>query len=745
MSCNLINCPVLLFCIQLFLTELNSGVFVVTAICFIILFLWMIVLQGEFNSLRKKLQELINEEPVSSSQNPNGGLGDLDESVCSVFEPEPQTTTPQPVLNTEVQDEQNPAQQEAAEVFEQQDVSDNAKKPEKDKNGFEKIFLGNIFNKVGALAIIIGVIFFIKVVSQYIVFTPLMKCLIAFMAGAGMVGYALKLHYSNMKNYAEVLMGTGFAVLFITVYCASSLYDILHMPAATVFGILLVLLTYFIADRFKTFSTFIIGFIGGYLNPFFVNTNITMGFLFGYLIFLNLVSAVYVSKNESKKMLNVINLILTAFTVSVFSAVKDYDINYLFPIGLWALYAVNDIIDIVKNRYNDSYKGSLGFNLFNFAVLLYFIKFFASGKFLETGLFALFAAALYSVSPYICKIKDNENIKYFVHGILLSFLISTYFSLTGTQRVCVWAVEALVLAYIARERKYLVNWSVAFLLTSFTGIFFVKNAMIYGDLSSYTPVFNFRLLLYGIPALCAFTASIWHRENTNISNLLKFLALSFVYLFGVFEINAAYGKYLKTDEESLWDLKIYTYSIIGFIYALNTKRLADSLQSMLFKVASYVIYIYSLAALLLVCAAAESGNNGMLPVLNLRFLTFAFAVATSLYYLRKTSKSLFAYMALICGFFCLHFEIAALTENNALAVSLVWILYSGVSTLIGIFKEKSVLKNFGIWVLILAILKVMLFDIADMAIHYKFIAFIVLGVILMIVSYFYSKIKSKED
>ena len=68
-----------------------------------------------------------------------------------------------------------------------------------------------------------------------------------------------------------------------------------------------------------------------------------------------------------------------------------------------------------------------------------------------------------------------------------------------------------------------------------------------------------------------------------------------------------------------------------------------------------------------------------------------------------------------------------------------------MSTLIGIFKEKSVLKNFGIWVLILAILKVMLFDIADMAIHYKFIAFIVLGVILMIVSYFYSKIKSKED
>ena len=714
----------------------------------IILFLWMIVLQIELNSLKEKLQKFINEGYVSSlkKQNQKENIDDIDESICSIFEPEAETTKQEPVLSAEIPAEQKPEIQETSTVSaaQQAEIFD-IKEPEKDKNGFEKIFLGNIFNKIGALAIIIGFIFFIKVVSQYIVFTPVMKCLIALLAGAGMIGYSLKLHYSNMKNYAEVLMGTGFAVLFITVYCASSLYDILPVPAATVFGILLVLLTYFIADRFKTFSTFLIGFIGGYLNPFFVNTNITMDFLFGYLIFLNIVSAVYVSKNESKKLLNVINLILTAFTVSVFSAVKGFEINYLFPVGLWALYVVNDIIDIVKNRHNEGYKGSLEFNMFNFAVLLYFIKFFASGKFLETGLFAIFMAVVYSIFLYVYKTKNNENIKYFAHGILLSLLISTYFSLDGTARVDVWAIEALVLAYLAKERKYLLNWSVAFLVTAFTGIFFVKNAMIYNNLNGYVPVFNFRLLLYGIPALSAFTAAIWHKENQNISNVLKFLALSFVYLFGVFEINAVYGKYLKTDTESLWNLKIYTYSIIGFIYALNTKRLADSLQSMLFTVASYVIYIYSLAALLIASVITNIDKIDMLPVLNLRFLTFTFAIATSLYYLKKTSKSLFAYVALIFGFFCLHFEITALTQNNALAVSLVWILYSGVSTLIGIFREKSVLKNFGIWVLILAILKVMLFDIADMEMLYKFIAFIVLGVILMIVSYFYSKIKSKAD
>lgn len=708
----------------------------------------MIVLQIELNSLKEKLQKFINEGYVSSlkKQNQKENIDDIDESICSIFEPEAETTKPEPVLSAEIPAEQKPEIQETSTVSaaQQAEIFD-IKEPEKDKNGFEKIFLGNIFNKIGALAIIIGFIFFIKVVSQYIVFTPVMKCLIALLAGAGMIGYSLKLHYSNMKNYAEVLMGTGFAVLFITVYCASSLYDILPVPAATVFGILLVLLTYFIADRFKTFSTFLIGFIGGYLNPFFVNTNITMDFLFGYLIFLNIVSAVYVSKNESKKLLNVINLILTAFTVSVFSAVKGFEINYLFPVGLWALYVVNDIIDIVKNRHNEGYKGSLEFNMFNFAVLLYFIKFFASGKFLETGLFAIFMAVVYSIFLYVYKTKDNENIKYFAQGILLSLLISTYFSLDGTARVDVWAIEALVLAYLAKERKYLLNWSVAFLVTAFTGIFFVKNAMIYNNLNGYVPVFNFRLLLYGIPALSAFTAAIWHKENQNISNVLKFLALSFVYLFGVFEINAVYGKYLKTDTESLWNLKIYTYSIIGFIYALNTKRLADSLQSMLFTVASYVIYIYSLAALLIASVITNIDKIDMLPVLNLRFLTFTFAIATSLYYLKKTSKSLFAYVALIFGFFCLHFEITALTQNNALAVSLVWILYSGVSTLIGIFREKSVLKNFGIWILILAILKVMLFDIADMEMLYKFIAFIVLGVILMIVSYFYSKIKSKAD
>ncbi len=718
-----------------------------TVICFIILFLWVAILQDELNKVKRKLQKIINEGYVASLKKDNKDIEQQLEASAAESKPDNTIITPEATIKADdvCVKQESAVQMESTTPAPKPEAAASIPdtKPEKGKNQLENIFLGNIFNKIGALAIIIGVIFFIKVVSQYIVFTPVMKCMISFLAGAGMIGYSLKLHCSNMKNYAEVLMGTGFAVLFITIYCASGLYHILPVAASTAIGIALVLLTYFIAEKLKTFSTFIIGFIGGYLNPFFVNSNITIDFLFGYLIFLNIISIVYVSKNESKKILNTINLILTTFTVSVFAAVKSYDINYLYAIALWALYVVNDIIEIVKNRYNDNYKGNLGFNILNFGILLYFIKCFAFKEFPEAGLFAICAAVLYSIFLYFYKTKTNENIKHFAYGILLSLLISTYFTLSGTARVDVWAIEGLVLAYIAKERKYIANWSIVFFITAFTGIFFVPNSIIYNNLNNYIPVFNFRLLLYGIPALGAFIASIWHKENENISKVLKFLALSFVYLFGVFEINAIYGKYLRTNEESLWSLKILTYSIIGFIYSINTKRLADSLQSALFSTASYTIY--SLASISLIFAAAAYTNDNMLPVLNIRLLAFVFAIASSLYYFKKTSMGLFAYLALIFGFLCLHFEIFALTDNNALAISLAWILYAGTSTLIGIFKEKTVLKNFGIGVLVLAILKVMLFDIANIEIHYKFIAFIALGIILMIVSYFYSKIKPKAD
>ena len=54
-------------------------------------------------------------------------------------------------------------------------------------------------------------------------------------------------------------------------------------------------------------------------------------------------------------------------------------------------------------------------------------------------------------------------------------------------------------------------------------------------------------------------------------------------------------------------------------------------------------------------------------------------------------------------------------------------------------KKNEILRTSGIWLCLLAIARIFFYDIASLETVYKLLAFAVLGIILMIVSYFYIK------
>lgn len=695
---------------------------------FVILFIWLLILHDEVRSLKDKLQKFINSSYVNQPKSPVSAVREVHESVDKE----------EPKVIKEI----TPA------IISEQTSEKEAVKEERsiqpvEKGGFEKIFLGNIFNKIGALAIIIGIGFLLKVVSEFIVFTPLMRISIAALAGILMMGGSLKLDKDNMKSYAEVLMGTGVAVIFVTLYCAVSLYNMIPVSLASIFGILLVIMTWFIAEKYKSFSTFLIGFAGGYLNPFFVNTNITQNFLFGYLIFLNLISIIYVWKNESKQALNYINLFLTFFTMTIFCLIKNDTVNVSYPLTLWALYVVNHIATVCKNKDCLEKASTIPLNCMNYILLIAFAKMFNQDMFMITGLFVLGASVVYNAMLILVKTKENETVKEFSYGLVLSLLIGTYFTFSGAGRICLWAIEGAVISYAASKYKYLSNWAMAFLLAAFGGIFFVQNAVYIEDLSSYTPVFNFRLILFGIPTVCALFASYILKDNEKISDILKFMYVSLIYLFGVFEINSVYSKYSNQAVSNISVLKHLTYSIVGFIYAINGKRLAMTTKSSLFGIASGAVFAVSITVLLF--NSFDFSSTGLLPVLNLRFIAYMFAIGACVYYSTKSKNTVYNYLALILGFCAVHFDVVSFTDSNNWAISVVWILYAGLVTLIGIFKDLNYMKKAGIWISILAVLKITLFDMAQLEMQYKIITYITLGIILMGVSFFYNRLKGSDS
>ena len=130
-----------------------------------------------------------------------------------------------------------------------------------------------------------------------------------------------------------------------------------------------------------------------------------------------------------------------------------------------------------------------------------------------------------------------------------------------------------------------------------------------------------------------------------------------------------------------------------------------------------------------------------MPIVNLRCAVYITAILSSIIFARWMKGEPFKYIAVILGFFLVHCESVGLThihENIKFIISLVWVLYSGGITICGILLNKRYLINSGIFIIILTIFRIFIFDLAKVDALYKLVAFLALGIILMLVSYIYT-------
>lgn len=709
-------------------------VFVGLLFCLVVaLLIWLVALQSNFDSFKSETEKILRS---LSKQDIKKGISieelkqeqDLQKAFDNSYEIEPKKAIPleKSFINKYSSDSQN-----------------EFKKPEV---GFEKYFMENIFNKIGAVALVIGLGIFIKLISPFFVLTPPMQISIGLLAGLAMVFGSIKLHKDEMKNYAEVLMGTGFAVLFIAIYCGCSLFHIIPTPVAVGLASMIVIATYFMAQKYKSFSTIAIGLLGGYMNPFFINSDVSTTFLFAYLIFVNLISIVYVQRNQDKIALNYVNLILTTLTVSIFASGND-PIKLVFPLVLWGAYVVNELIN-AKNDYNEESKR---LSWLNFAALVWFANYiFHFQDKIYIGLTILISGLVYGLCAYFVRKFNDEFSKNYFYGLLLSILVATYFLADGSMRTYMWAIEALAVAFAAQKSKEetFERWSFTFLLTSFTSIFLQQNALVVSDLQNYSPIWNERTLIFGVPILSGLISSKMIKEqNENMAECLNFVGISFIYLFVIFEFNAILSKiaYVRADFSEIANfVKWISYSIVGLVYSVNMKRLSYSSSAQYFNFAGSGIFVIALIVMLF-CGWTYSPLSTFIPILNIRFVAFAAAIAASLLFAKWEKEDMFEYVAIIIGALLLNCEtkdfLALKVIDQNIILSIMWILYSGIIMITGTFKKIKSMKLSGIWITILAIVKIIFFDLANVDAVYKIAAFLCLGIVLMLVSYFYTKNK----
>ena len=610
----------------------------------------------------------------------------------------------------------------------------------KNESAFQRIFLGNIFNKIGAIAIIVALIFFIKLVSAMIVITPLTKMILAYVCGLGMVGTALHLHRKDkMKNYSEVLLGTGFAVLFITTFCGYSVFKILTPLYTILTGSLILFATYYIADRMKTYSMIAIGLIGGYLTPFLSGVEASVSLAF--LVFLNMISLVYTLRNKKIRFLNIVNLVLTVFIMLGYGIAGTRDVVY--PIALWAVYILYDILRDKSSAVDNAVCW------INYFVLTVFTLWYSYGNMSMLGILFGVSAIGYFMLSMLSRFQSTNLFRHYDYCVLINLWLYILIIASDMFSVLAWTLIGFLMSYLVTCHKY------EYLKPA---MWFYYASMFFGALilnlngewclfADYQPVWNYRTLCFGIPVISMFgSAFIMRKDYPVCSNFLKFGAFSILYIYLIGEINSliSYLSDLHIVTGSMAFARLMSVIILGFMYSVHSKYMYVKTNFDLFNVLGIVSAV--LSAFILICSSYYY-PAGYTLILNLRFAAYVLGILTFIRYAKLSGAAVYKYIAVILGFMLFHSESAGVKhlfgDDFQYVISLCWVLYSGAVTVVGILRNINYLKIMGIILSILTVLRIIFVDLPSVEAIYKLIICLALGVVFMFISYIYTS-KTKQ-
>ncbi len=711
-----------------------------TALIIILMLIWLILIQTKLSELSDNLKDIKERIARNSIYKTN----EVEEK------PIEEKKTEEYLSISDIPDEIILNKQEDKDEKIPKYIERELKKEDK-SDSFENIFLGNIFNKIGALAILIAIVILIKIVSPFFVFTPAIKITLGYLAGFAMMIGALKLNNNeSLKSYSEVLLGTGFGALFISTYCASGIFHIFNLPMTCAIATAFLLLAFFLADKLKTISMLVISLLAAYINPIFLSANydISPNFMFGYLIFINILSLLYTYRNHGKNIVNLINLPLTTLAALIYCD----KITLVFPIILWAIYLIYDIT--LKNKEaNYQILNYINLGALSLILINVFHHDFSLIAYTQLGI-----GLIYGVIAYLKK-SETEDLKNYIYLFLSSAFLFVYFMCdkSPTTKCFAWSIETIILAFYANKYpekfKFLGSWAIACFGSAYCSIVPIDGVLAIKNIGKFHPIWNIRLLMF-TPIILSSAISYYllnkSNEKTliNISEFFKFISISSIYLYMGLELNNIITQRFIGENTYASFINRMTNVILLFAYSINMKKLsaANNSNAAISVIAGFFGIIATL--ILLFAGFHYRPLKAFIPLINIRTVAFLSGIATAVLYAKWTENKIYKYLAIFLGFILINYEIndiitKYIIQDGQYIVSLCWIIYAGIITTLGILKNIDFLKNSGIGLCILAIAKVLLYDMSNVDILYKFIAIITLGIILMVLSYLYNKKYSK--
>lgn len=644
--------------------------------------------------------------------------------------------------------------------------------------------------RVGILILVVGVGFFLRYSIEHDLISKGGRVALATITGLGMLVAGTRLLGRKYHIFGQGLMGGGLAILYFAVYAAANFYHLIEPTPAFVLMGLVTVVAGGIAVRFNSPLVAVLGIIGGYGTPIMLSAG-TVNFLglYGYMLVLGCgVLGMCYWKNWP--LVNYLSFFAT-YTL-FFASMRDYDVTHFgevmpFLISFFVLFSTmaflfkivnqskSNLLDLIALLINAAVFYGVSFNL---------VEEMYGRQWVAVVTLAL--AAFYSIHVFYClqrKLVDRELIVSFI-GLAAFFLAVTMPLVFSREWVTVsWAIQAFVLLWVAkklgseflRQVCYLLYGIVLFRF-GFLDLprqFLTAPSTAEMSLGDYLNHLLERLVMFGVPIASIGGAyrllsrpvaegdrpvgqendiSGWIREAWAVRLAVGLsLAMLFVYLH--FEFHRTLGFfYLPMQLPSLTLLWLAMCGVLLYEVTFNKHEAVQAVllllvAGLLFKLFAFDLPSWHVTGRLMYGGEVYSFRDASLRLLDFGAVVGFFAGAYALLAGRTHAKTvgvflgftslslLFLYLSLEVNSFLYHY-IPGLRTGG---VSILWTLFALALILRGIWKNLRALRYIGLGLFAIVAWKVFFVDLSQLDQIYRIVAFLVLGILLLVGSFIYLK------
>lgn len=654
----------------------------------------------------------------------------------------------------------------------------------------EKFIGENLANKIGIGVLVLGIGFFVKYAIDREWINEIGRVFIGILCGGILLGVAHRMR-KTFSAFSSVLVGGGIAVLYLTIAIAFHEYKIFSQSAAFVLMLVITAFAVALSLAYNRIELAVLSILGGFASPFMVSTgegNYIVLFVYVLILDLGMLVLAYYKK------WNLVNIISYAFTVLLFGGWLGVQYESMEPqpiagalIFATLFYVVFFVMNIVNNiKERTSFKG------IEISILLSntFCYYAAGMIILDTpetsvykGLFTATLAIFNFVFAFVLykNSRVDKNLVFLLIGLVLTFVsLAAPVQLEGNYITMFWAAETVLLLWLSQKSGIrLMKLASVVLMVLMIFSLVMDWEQIY---SANVPplmmvVFN-KGYMTGIISIASIILTIrfLRNEHKEDKELVKYYTIALavagavvVYVSQLLELQ--YQLFNRGFDYPAQNIIIGSYNLLFILGLLMAERKWIRDPKVAFPFAGWgalamIAYMAFYQQQIIDARDAYVLGEATVTGFVFHYLLLVLMIVVAVVTLRKirgnvafNNASHNAYAWVFVAFFVFlasaeldHLLVVSfgsdyesidhiLTQNSKIGYPILWGLASFILIFMGLKRKQKHIRIVSLSLFLLTLLKLFLIDIRGISEGGKIAAFISLGVLLLVVSFMYQRLK----